>query len=179
MNGAGLVIKKLVAPVTYTVSNEVTSIDVDTSSGGLTTIILQKIHASYGQRRFYISDKGNNASVGNIIVVCSGGDLINNAPSLVLDNDGIVAEVVIADQTNYIANLNTDDVIPVAGDKNYVHTQGVPSNSWTVTHNLQKKCAVSVVDSLDKEIEAEVQYDSINQVTVNFNQARTGYVYCN
>jgi len=179
MNGAGLVIKKLVAPTTYSVSQDVTSIDVDTSSGGVTTIILQTIHASYGQRRFFISDKSNNASVGNIILVCSGGNLINNAPSLILDNDGIVAEVVVADQSNYIANLNTDDVIPVTGDKNFVHNQVVASNSWTVTHNLQKKCAVSVTDSLGNEIVGKVHYDSINQVTIDFNKSITGYVYCN
>ena len=32
-------------------------------------------------------------------------------------------------------------------DKNYVHEQSSPSTTWTVDHNLNKRVAISVVDS--------------------------------
>jgi len=65
------------------------------------------------------------------------------------------------------------------GDKNFVYTQVAPSTTWVVAHNLAKRVAVSVVNAAGIAIVGEVRWNSDNQVTVLFNQAITGAVYCN
>lgn len=105
-------VRRLVAPVTYMVLDIDDMIDVDTSSGGLTTLYIPNIvQNGYDQvpKKIYINDVSNNASVGKITVVCIGGNTINNLPQIVLDSNGVSAEIEIADRTRYIANLNTDD----------------------------------------------------------------------
>src|SRR4051794_35319013 len=59
----------------------------------------------------------------------------------------------------------------------YVFTQGSPSASWTITHNLGYYPAVTVVDSSGNEVEGSVQYLSINQVRVTFSAAFSGSAY--
>lgn len=105
-------VRRLVAPITYMVLDIDDMIDVDTSSGGLTTLYIPNIvQNGYDQvpKKIYINDVSNNASVGKITVVCIGGNTINNLPQIVLDSNGVSAEIEIADRTRYIANLNTDD----------------------------------------------------------------------
>jgi hypothetical protein len=48
-----------------------------------------------------------------------------------------------------------------------------------VPHNLGKKCAVQVVDNSGNEIVGDIQWTDNNNVTVTFNTAITGFVYCN
>jgi len=64
-------------------------------------------------------------------------------------------------------------------DKNYVHDQSSASATWTVTHNLNKRPAVSVVDSAGTLIICDVQYDSDNQVTLTFDDSTAGKAYLN
>ena len=64
-------------------------------------------------------------------------------------------------------------------DKNYVYTQGAPSTTWVVNHNLGKRVAVNVTNLSGVEIGGEVIWNSDNQVTINFNQPVAGFVYCN
>lgn len=111
-------VRRLVAPITYMVLDIDDMIDVDTSSGGLTTLYIPNIvQNGYDQvpKKIYINDVSNNASVGKITVVCIGGNSINNLPQIVLDSNGVSAEIEIADRTRYIANLNTDDSTPPSG----------------------------------------------------------------
>jgi len=181
-NEIGKVVKHLVAPTTYTVVDDVCSIDVDTSSGGITTINLQPINISEVRRKIYVNDVGNNASVGKIILQANGGNLINNGTSLVLEVDGISAEIEIADRSKFIANLSTDDnspPIPPINDKNFVLHQTVNATIWNVPHNLNKRCAVQVVDDLFNEIEAGIFWSDNNEVIVTLNKPSTGWVYCN
>ena len=56
----------------------------------------------------------------------------------------------------------------IVEDKNYVHTQGISSASWVVTHNLGKYPSVNVIDSANNNIVGSVVYNSINQVTISF-----------
>lgn len=51
----------------------------------------------------------------------------------------------------------------------YVHTQGAPSAIWSVTHNLGKNPAVTVVDSAKTEIEADVDFLDLNHLTITFS----------
>lgn len=105
---SGIISRLVVGGGTYAVLHGETQIDVDNSNGLPTIIKLQPIDPSLGQCTVYINDYGNNSSVGNITIVASGGNLINGQPTLVLDTDGIGAEISVADQKSFIASLNND-----------------------------------------------------------------------
>jgi len=66
----------------------------------------------------------------------------------------------------------------VGPDKNFVHNF-VSSSSVTVTHNLGKKPAVTVIDSAGDEAIGDVNHVSNNSLTVVFNLPFTGTVNCN
>ena len=105
-------IQLLIAPTNYNVSNNVDTISVDTSSGGITNIYLQKISPATPRRTIFVVDISGNASVGNIKIYTFAGDSINFQSSISLDVDGIIAEIVEADGDAYICNLSTDDSAP-------------------------------------------------------------------
>lgn len=67
----------------------------------------------------------------------------------------------------------------VGADKHYVHTQGAPTTTWTVTHNLNKYPTVSVTDGSRNVVMANVLHNSVTQCTISVEQAASGYVFCN
>jgi hypothetical protein len=64
-------------------------------------------------------------------------------------------------------------------DANYTHSQGVPASQWVITHNLGKKTSVTVVDSADQVVIGQVTYNSVNQVTLDFQGSFSGKAYFN
>ena len=65
------------------------------------------------------------------------------------------------------------------GDANFVHDQGQPAAQWVITHNLNKKCAVTVVDSSNQVAVGQVTYNSVNQVTLDFEGSFSGKAFFN
>lgn len=61
----------------------------------------------------------------------------------------------------------------------YIHTQGAPSDTWIITHNLNRQPSVTVVDTGDSVIIPSIHYDSANQVTLTFGSATSGKAYLN
>lgn len=61
----------------------------------------------------------------------------------------------------------------------YVHEQGVASTVWNVNHNLNKRPSVTVVDSSDCEVVADVQYIDENNLTITMTGAMKGKAYLN
>jgi hypothetical protein len=59
----------------------------------------------------------------------------------------------------------------------FAHTQGVSSNSWTITHNLDFYPNVTVIDSAGTVVEGEIFYTSRNILTVTFSGAFSGKAY--
>lgn len=59
----------------------------------------------------------------------------------------------------------------------YVYDQLVPSAFWTITHNLSLFPHVTIVDSLEREVEADVTYLNANVVTVEFANPQTGQAF--
>jgi hypothetical protein len=98
------------------------------------------------------------------------------------ENNVVVTEVV---GSKVVANQkgNTVTVTGVIGgvtlDANFVYTQSSPSSVWVVTHNLNKYCSVTVVDSADNIVVGEVLYNSVNQVTLTFAGAFSGKAFFN
>ena len=66
-----------------------------------------------------------------------------------------------------------------SNDKTYRHVQGSPSSVWNVSHNLNKRPAVTVADSGGTEVEGDVLYVNDNQVQLLFNAAFSGEAYFN
>ena len=66
-----------------------------------------------------------------------------------------------------------------SGDKNYVFSQDVAANPWIINHGLNKYPSVSVVNSTLETVYADVDYDSLNQVTITFNGPQTGKAFFN
>jgi len=65
------------------------------------------------------------------------------------------------------------------GDANYVHSQGSTAATWIITHNLNKYCSVTVVDSAGTVVIGAIEYDSLNQVTLTFSGSFSGNAYFN
>lgn len=61
----------------------------------------------------------------------------------------------------------------------YIHTQSVPTTTWTITHGLGKYPAVTVVDSANTEVIGDIQYIDTQSLTVTFSSAFSGKAYLN
>ena len=61
----------------------------------------------------------------------------------------------------------------------YTHSQSSASSTWIITHNLNCKPSVTIVDSGGNVQIGEVLYNSDSQVTVTFAAAFSGYAYLN
>ncbi len=71
---------------------------------------------------------------------------------------------------NTVPNSVTVSQVAVgSGDLHFEHTQSVASDQWDVTHNLNKKPAVSVLDSNDYVVYAIVHHITNNRVIIEFN----------
>lgn len=64
-------------------------------------------------------------------------------------------------------------------DKHFEHVQSVASSSWTVNHNLDKRPAVTVLDSMGREMEGDVTHVTTLQLTIQFSAPFSGTCYCN
>jgi hypothetical protein len=80
---------------------------------------------------------------------------------------------------DYFITMLLYDYGEFGGDKTYAYPQDVPSDTWVVTHNMNKYPSVSVVDSAGSAVVGEVLYDSINQVTINFSAPFSGKAFFN
>lgn len=95
------------------------------------------------------------------------------------------------DSTNpsgYTSNVGTvtsvNNILPVDGNVSltmptYIHEQGVASAVWTVQHNLNKYPSVTVVDSSDNVIVADIEYIDTNTVRISMVGASKGRAYLN
>lgn len=59
----------------------------------------------------------------------------------------------------------------------YMHTQGVSSDTWVITHNLNFHPNVTVQDSAGNIVEGEIAYTNTNSLTVSFASAFSGKAY--
>jgi len=64
-------------------------------------------------------------------------------------------------------------------DKTFVFTQGVPSLTWNITHNLGKFPSVSIVDTSNTGIISQISYINENQLTITNTAAFAGKAYLN
>lgn len=68
---------------------------------------------------------------------------------------------------------------PPGTDATYLHEQFVPQATWTVNHNLNKYCSVTIVDSAGSAVFGNVEYLDMNSVQLVFSSAFSGKAFCN
>ena len=87
-----------------------------------------------------------------------------------------------------IKSITGDDLIDVERDgnnvqlksKTFVFEQGAASSTWTITHNLNKRPSVNVVDSAGEvQTPDDIIYNNSNSITVKFLAAFRGEAYLN
>ncbi len=61
----------------------------------------------------------------------------------------------------------------------FIYEQGIASDTWVITHNLNKCPSITLVDSSGAEFQARKVYNNLNQVTIYLNGATTGKAYLN
>lgn len=59
----------------------------------------------------------------------------------------------------------------------YVHTQSVPSDTWTIDHNLNFYPGITVVDSSGNVVEGSYTYQTQNTIITSFSGAFSGKAY--
>ena len=64
-------------------------------------------------------------------------------------------------------------------DKSFTFTQYQSSDTWTITHNLNKFPSVQVQDSAGTNVMGEIYYNSLDQLTLRFSAAFSGKAYLN
>ena len=66
---------------------------------------------------------------------------------------------------------------PIIGDITYTHNQSSASDTWTITHNLNRFPSVTVVDSADTIVYGTVVYNSANQLTITFFEGSSALAF--
>jgi hypothetical protein len=77
-----------------------------------------------------------------------------------------------------LGSLRTSETGVGTGDLHY-ETAFSTSTFVTVTHNLGKKPAVTVIDSAGDEVEGDIDHLTNNQFTLTFSASFSGTVFCN
>jgi len=120
-----------------------------------------------------ISEQNNIGEFGHykITAYTDNGDGFYTLALSYIGGDGF-----LVDQKYYeIANFTLD----ATSDKNYVHTQAVPSATWNVQHNLNKFPSVTSVNNSNIKMFGEVTYVDENNLTINFSAGFSGKAYIN
>jgi hypothetical protein len=125
--------------------------------------------------------------VGDQITITANSpttEIIVEAEPTALLVENSITTVVAEVQTTPIETIGIQgpagiDGINGTGDKNYVHSQSVPSTIWNVNHALLKFPSVTVVDSAGTTVIGEVQLIDINNVRLIFSASFSGKAYFN
>lgn len=110
-------------PFQYIVKDTDNIINIDTTHGEV-HVILRNIRNSgmlQYQPLLSINDGGNNASVNNITIYPSGGDIINDNTEYVLNNDGANSIIQISDVNQYVVLSSQSGGGTTFGGTNYIY----------------------------------------------------------
>jgi len=82
--------------------------------------------------------------------------------------------VLLIDKIYNLASFVISD-----GDKTFVFDQITPSNTWNITHTLNKFPSVSVVDTAGTQVFTDVNYINNNNITLTFSTGFAGKAFLN
>lgn len=75
-----------------------------------------------------------------------------------------------------LAALTNTDIVNAGGIVAIYHYQNSPQSVWTVNHNLGRLPAVTVIDSTNEVVFADIAHVSLSQFTVTFQAPLAGTV---
>ena len=96
-----------------------------------------------------------------------------------------VKETPDSDVKTYITDLNgipvplNEEVGSIVGDKNFEYIQLSASNTWEIVHNLNKYVSVTVVDSGNSVVVGDIEYNTLDKITIRFQASFSGRAYLN
>ena len=106
----------------------------------------------------------------------------NYADIKLTDSDATVSSVRLKASTGISLTSLSANEISIASlndDANFVFTQGIPSATWNITHNLNKFPSVTVVDSSKQIVIGDVTYTNVNSLVITFSAPFSGEAYLN
>ncbi len=121
-----------------------------------------------------ISEQNNIGEFGHykITAYTDNGDGFYTLALSYIGGDGVLVDQTYYDVANFVLASESED-------KNYVHTQAVPSATWNVQHNLNKFPSVTSVNNSNIKMFGEVTYVDENNLTINFSAGFSGKAYIN
>lgn len=108
-------------------------------------------------------------------------DVSSNVGIIVTDTE-VVNEVLHSDSSGDLKFKPFSEIMSglnVLSDKSFIHNQSTASSTWVVQHNLDKHASVTVVDSAGTVVVGQVDYDSLDQITLSFKASFSGKAYFN
>jgi len=134
----------------------------------LITNFLQKVFAN----KFRLSSVENPDSFADIEV-----SEIQNHPTQpaffrVILGEIIGQGVLTKDDTYSLQAIASTDAF-------YIHSQEVNSTVWEINHELNKNPSVSIVNSSDVQVVAEVEYVDVDNLIIRFVNSTSGKAYLN
>lgn len=110
--------------------------------------------------------------------------VLDNTIDLDLTDSGGNTQTIQATGTGDITMTSLSNgqfTINSLGDKNFVFTQAIASDTWVVTHNLNKYCSVTITDNqvLPLVVIGNIKYDTLDQCTITFSAPFSGKAFCN
>ncbi len=121
--------------------------------------------------------------VNTTYTLTSTVDAINNIADIDLtDSDGAKTTVKLKGGTGITLTQPASNEITIASlndDANFIFTQGIPSATWNITHNLGKFPSVSVVDNRLELMYGDVEYFNENSLTITFSAPFSGKAFLN
>lgn len=106
-----------------------------------------------------------NVALGWVAAKIIGPDTVSGYPDVAL---GWVAVRLVDNNGDWIAGGGG------GADLSFRFTQNTAAASWVIVHNLGKYPSVTVCDSSGHAVIGDVQYDSLNQLTLNFSAPFAG-----
>ena len=121
-----------------------------------------------------ISEQNELSNFGHFKIT-SYTDLGNNLYTLNLTNIGGNGNL----ELNKYYDFATFTISSGVGDKNFVFTQAVAANPWTVQHNLNKFPSCTMVLNSGQQGYGDVTFIDENNLTITFAGAESGKAYIN
>jgi len=88
--------------------------------------------------------------------------------------------IVKSESTDYVTEESLKEKLSeIIQDKAYMYEKSIASNTWDISHNLNKIPSVTVVDSSGNVVIGEINYKDFNNLQISFSGAFSGKAYLN
>jgi hypothetical protein len=147
--------------------------------------LTSKTIASTYQGLLKLSDNNSLNTVYKTITDGYGNDSALKVSTVAVSAVKLYSEMDVIDITgdstgSVVATRDyVDSVSSIGSDSNFVHDQGMPSNTWSIAHNLGKLPSVTVVDTAGSVVVGDISYTDNNNLIVTFNDSFSGEAYIN